>query len=91
MEGKLSPFKQRLREPAPLHGFFMGQPNPAVVEMIGWAGFDFVIVDREHGPAGLDIGAETPEQIALSIVAEIEAANSGRAGGMLKHRVSALH
>ena len=54
MEGKLSTFKQRLRGSVPLHGFFMGQPNPAVVEMIGWAGFDFVIVDMEHGPAGLE-------------------------------------
>ena len=39
---------------------------------------------RLHGPAGLDIGAEAPEQIALAIVAEIETAASHRAeGGML--------
>jgi xanthine/CO dehydrogenase XdhC/CoxF family maturation factor len=34
-----------------------------------------------HGPAGLDIGAGTPESIALSIVAQIHAALSGRSGG----------
>lgn len=33
-----------------------------------------------HGPAGLDIGAELPESIALSIVAEIHAQLNGRNG-----------
>ena len=47
-------FKQRLREAKTLYGFFLGQPSPAVVEMIGWAGFDFVIIDMEHGPANLE-------------------------------------
>jgi xanthine/CO dehydrogenase XdhC/CoxF family maturation factor len=36
-----------------------------------------------HGPAGLDIGAEMPESIALSIVAEIHAFLNRRDGSML--------
>ena len=36
-------FKQRLRGREPLLGFFIGLPSPALVEMIAWAGFDFVI------------------------------------------------
>ena len=36
---------------------------------------------RLHAPIGLDIGAHTPSAIALSIVAEIQAAFSGRDGG----------
>lgn len=37
--------------------------------------------DRLYGPIGLDIGAKTPETIALAIVSEIQAVLSGRAGG----------
>lgn len=37
--------------------------------------------DRLYGPIGLDIGARTPETIALAIVSEIQAVLSGRAGG----------
>jgi hypothetical protein len=40
---------------------------------------------------GLDIRADTPEGIALSIVAEIQAALAGHRGGMLRHRPGPIH
>ena len=48
-------------------------------------------LQRVYGPAGLDIGAEAPEQIALSIIAEIEAVKARRKGGALKRRRGPLH
>ena len=44
-----------------------------------------------HAPIGLDIGAETPESIAISIVAEIQATLAGRAGEMLMLRQGPIH
>ena len=42
------------------------------------------------GPAGLDLGATSPETIALAIVAEIQAKHAGRSGGMLKQRTGRI-
>ena len=49
--------------------------------------------DREnlYAPVGLDIGATTPEGIALSIVAEIQAVLSGRNAGFLKDRQAPIY
>ncbi|MEO8660728.1 MAG: XdhC family protein [Bryobacteraceae bacterium] len=57
--------------------------------------FDEIDEDLEaadvHAPVGLDIGADTPEGIAVSIVAEIRAALAGRSGGMLRSRSGSIH
>jgi xanthine dehydrogenase accessory factor len=44
-----------------------------------------------YAPAGLDIGSEAPEEIALAIVSEVAAVLSNRTGGFLRERRSDPH
>jgi len=47
--------------------------------------------EKMFGPVGLDIGAETPEEIALSIAAEIQTVFSGHVGGFLRDKRGEIH
>lgn len=44
-----------------------------------------------HYPVGLDLGGDTPDSVALSMLSEINAVFNGRNGGMLKHREASIH
>jgi xanthine dehydrogenase accessory factor len=72
-------------------------PAPAYIGMIGSRrrvratyvqliaeGIDRTLIDRIHAPVGLDIGAETPEEIAVSVAAELVMLNRGGSGVPLK-------
>jgi xanthine dehydrogenase accessory factor len=72
-------------------------PPPAYIGMIGSRrrvratyvqlldeGIDRSLLDRIHAPVGLDIGAETPEEIAVSVAAELVMLARGGTGTSLK-------
>ncbi len=48
-------------------------------------------LQKLHSPIGLDIGADTPEEIAIAIIAEIEAVVAKRNGGLLSNRNEPIH
>lgn len=48
-------------------------------------------IERLHAPAGLDIGAEGPEEVARAIVAEVLAVTRGRGGSPLRERRAPIH
>ncbi len=49
------------------------------------------ILNKIHAPVGLEIGAETPAEIGLSILAEIQAVLTGSSGRPLKEKQTSIH
>lgn len=47
--------------------------------------------ERIHGPAGLDIRADTPAEIAVAILAEVIGVRHGAPGGALRDRPGPIH
>jgi xanthine dehydrogenase accessory factor len=55
------------------------------------AGLDEALIDRVAAPIGLDLGALTPEETALSIMSEVVAVRHGRQGGRLSSAGGRIH
>jgi xanthine dehydrogenase accessory factor len=68
-----------LRAPAYYIAALGSRKNHAArLERLAALGFDAAALARIHGPAGLDIGAANPQEIALSIAAQMTAAWRGK-------------
>lgn len=55
------------------------------------AGFEDEELERLAAPVGLDLGALSAEETALSILAEVVAVRHGREGGRLRHAAGRIH
>jgi xanthine dehydrogenase accessory factor len=55
------------------------------------AGLDEELLERVAAPIGLDLGAVSPEETALSIMSEVVAVRNGREGGRLSHSGGRIH
>lgn len=54
-------------------------------------GIEKANLSNVYSPVGLDLGAETAEEIALSISAEIQAVLTGKNAGLLRNKAQAIH
>ncbi|GMK37486.1 siderophore biosynthesis protein SbnG [Paenibacillus sp. CCS19] len=46
--------KEKISAGLPVYGLFVSIPHPIIVEMIGYAEYDFVIIDREHASTSME-------------------------------------
>jgi xanthine dehydrogenase accessory factor len=85
---------EALRELAgqPLRYFGILGPRKRTSRLLAEAGLDAgTLVPVLHSPIGLDIGADGPQQVALAVIAEIQATLNGRKGGSLRARAGSIH
>lgn len=47
-------FKQQLREGTPKFGLFLNSHSPTVAEQLAHSGYDWLLVDTQHGPMGFE-------------------------------------
>jgi xanthine dehydrogenase accessory factor len=77
--GDEAALRAALREEADYFGFVGSRRKMAALrEKLAGTGADLLRLERVKAPAGLDIGAITPDEIALSIMAEIVATRRSR-------------
>jgi 4-hydroxy-2-oxoheptanedioate aldolase len=72
--------KQRLREGQEVTGLFCSIPAPITVEMIGLAGYDFVIIDTEHvlvNPETLEHMLRAAEAVGITALVRVADTNAG--------------
>ncbi|MHA6249610.1 XdhC family protein [Pontibacter sp. CAU 1760] len=87
-----------LRQLIPLAVPYIGSLGPKkklmrMLDELEDEGIAYTAAQLQHvyGPTGLDLGAETPEEIALSIISEIRAVLSQKSGSPLRGKMDPIH
>lgn len=73
-----SSVKDRLKNHETVFGTFYKLNSPIATEMLGWAGFDFIVVDCEHSPIGYESTENiirTAENVGLSAIVRVPSAS----------------
>lgn len=68
---KKNDLKKKLNSGKSAIGPFIGFPSPGLVEYMGWLGFDFVVIDCEHGPMDYETAENMIRAAELSNVTPI--------------------
>ena len=63
--------KQKLRDGKPAFGVMLTFPSPPVVEMLGYMGFDWILLDNEHGSITVDTAEDVIRAAELTGIAPI--------------------
>ena len=79
--------------PLPLHYLGVLGPRSRTERLVSELSFkpSPAQLERLHAPVGLDLGAEGPDEVALSIVAELRAVLAEREGGKLRYRQAPIY
>ncbi|NET45597.1 XdhC family protein [Okeania sp. SIO2B3] len=77
--------------PLPLRYLGILGPRRRTEKLLAEIPIDEQYKKRLYTPVGLDIGADNPQEIALAIIAEIQAVISNRSAGFLRHRNLPIH
>lgn len=70
----MSDLRSRIHAGEPVLGTFIKTPTPHVAELLGLAGLDFAVVDREHAPIGieaLDLLVIAARSVALPLLVRV--------------------
>jgi 4-hydroxy-2-oxoheptanedioate aldolase len=68
---RINTLKQKLRDGKAVFGAMITFPAPPVVEMLGYMGFDWVLIDNEHGSIAVDASEEMIRAAELTGIAPI--------------------
>ena len=63
--------KQKLRDGKPAFGVMITFPAPPIMEMLGYMGFDWVLIDNEHGSITVDLSEDMIRACELTGIAPI--------------------
>jgi 4-hydroxy-2-oxoheptanedioate aldolase len=67
----LAGLRQALASPGPVYSAIVTIPDPAVAAIVGWSGFDYVVIDAEHAPFTLESMRSCVDALAASPAASV--------------------